>query len=174
MTAAFAMGLALFSACWLVHVAIWRVRRPGAYLVWLPVIFFALPLLAVLGMIAAGGQDPILSRVDAFSLLAGALLHIVLALSYLCGYAGVIEYSPSAEILRVVRDQMPQGVPLEALRVDSLTDEFLTGKRISHLRHSRLVRSDESGLRLTGAGEALVAGCQLYRAVFGIRGSGKG
>lgn len=174
MTVAFVLGFALFCACWLIHVAIWRVRRPAAYPVWLPIIFFVLPLLAILGTILAGAQRPILSRLDGFGLLTGALLHIVLSLSYMCGYAGVIEYSPSAEILRVVRGQMPQGVRLEALQVDSLTDEALIGKRISHLRSSRLVRSEEGGLRLTGWGEALVTACQLYRALLGIRGYGNG
>lgn len=174
MTTAVVLGFGLFCACWLIHVAIWRVRRPSAYPVWLPAIFFGLPLLAVLGVISAGGQRPLLSRLDDSSLLAGALLHIVLSLSYTCGYAGVIEYSPSAEILRVVRAQMPRGVPLDALRVDSLTDEALTGRRISHLQSSRLVRLDESGLRLTGAGEAFVAATQWYRALFGIPGYGEG
>jgi len=174
MTTAFVLGFALFCACWLIHVAIWRIRRPAAYPLWLPLIFYALPLLVVLVVISAGGQPLLLSRVDGFSIAAAALLHVVISLSYMCGYAGVIEYSPSAEILRAVRTHMPQGVPLEALRVDSLTDEFLVGKRIRHLRSSRLVRSDATGFRLTGAGEAVVTACRWYRAVLGVTGHGRG
>lgn len=173
MTTTLVLGLALFIACWVIHVAIWRIRRPAAYPVWLFGTFLVLPPVGGL-VILLSGHTSTLAGIGDQVLLAALLLHIALSLSYISGYAGIIEYSPSAEILRAVHGHMPQGVPLDTLSVDSLTDEFLVGKRISHLKTSRLVRADGNELRLTAAGELVVAACQAYRAVFGISGYGKG
>jgi hypothetical protein len=170
--AALYLGLGLFTACWLVHVVIWRVHRPEAYPIWLPVIFVGLPLIVTALIVVF--QVPLLRSLDRFTSTAGFLLYLSISACYMGGYAGVIEYSPSAEILRVVSASMPEGVPVKSLNVVSLSEEALTGKRIRHLLQSGAVQADNHLLRLTGRGRSIVLACLIYRRIFGLREEAKG
>ena len=89
-------------------------------------------------------------------------------------YAGMIEYSPSAEILRVVHANMPEGISQETLQVTSLSEESLTGKRIMHLVSSGMSVLNKGVLMLTKRGRLVVLACLLYRDIFGIREEAKG
>jgi|ERR1051325_3254786 hypothetical protein len=169
-------GLAAFSCCWLIHWVVWRVRRPSAYLTYLPAIFWLLPALTALGVLGGTGRLSLLLHPagEGFPWVAAALLHGSLSLCYLCGYAGVVEYSPSAEILLAVRQQMPAGVSPRELRVVSLTDYALTGKRVEHLLAARLIAQKEGHLSLTPRGAAVLSLCGLYRRLLAVPGEGAG
>ncbi len=166
MTTALLLGLSMFAACWLLHVVIWRIHRPTAYPIWLPIIFLFVPLGAILAVDFTRGGLPF--GCSAPTAVAAFFLHAVIAACYMEGYAGIIEYSPSAEILRVVQANMPHGTPLESLHVSTLSEEALTGKRIRHLLTSRMIRLENGALRLTPRGQAVVNLCLAYRAVFGL------
>lgn len=172
MTIALLLGLSTFTGCWLLHVLIWHVHRPVAYPIWLPIIFLFVPLSAILALGFTRGGLPFGS--SAPTTVAAFLLHAVIAACYMGGYAGIIEYSPSAEILRVVQANMPHGTPPESLHVSSLSEEALTGKRIKHLLNSRLIAVEGGALRLTGRGQLVVNLCLAYRAVFGLQAEAKG
>lgn len=146
-------------------------RRPEAYPIWLLLIFFGAPPITVLGL-ALTGFD--LSSVHVSTAIAAGLLHVVISSCYICGYAGIIEYSPSVEILRVVQSHMPDGISLESLNVSSLSEKALTGKRIRHLRDARMVEDENGGLRLSTRGRFVVAGCHAYRRVFGLKTEARG
>lgn len=168
------LGLGLFTVCWLLHVIIWRIHRPEAYPLWLPVIFFAVPLLVALVVFMLHIPRP-WRCADTWSCGVAALLHASIAACYMGGYAGVIEYSPSAEILRVVRAGMPDGVPVDSvIPQTAFSEDALTGKRIKHLLDSRMVVLDGGTLRLTPAGERVVSLCLAYRAVFGLKEEARG
>lgn len=169
-------GLTTFASCWLLHLIMWRIRRPKEYPIWMPVIFWLTPAVGSVVWLGGHGRLAILLQPagDGFAWIAAALLHGVLSLCYMCGYAGVIEYSPSAEILLVVRQAMPEGVMIESLEVDSLTEYALTGKRIEHLLGGRMIDRKGENLRLTRTGSAVLFICKMYRLLFGIQGEGRG
>src|ERR1043166_3363692 len=161
MTTALLLGLSIFAICWLLQFVIWRIHRPAAYPIWLPIIFLLVPLGGILTVGFTRGGSPF--GCSAPTTIAAFFLHTVIASCYMGGYAGIIEYSPSAEILRVVQANMPHGTPLESLHVSTLTEEALTGKRIQHLLTSRMITVENGALRLTPRGRAVVNLCFAYR-----------
>jgi hypothetical protein len=102
----------------------------------------------------------------------GVLLHMMLSCSYICGYAGIIEYSPTAAILFVVHKHMPGGIPEESLAVDSLTESTLTGKRMDHLVESGVARLEEV-VTLTQTGK-FIAFVQEIPEFLGVTSMGEG
>jgi hypothetical protein len=172
MTTALLLGLTVFATCWLFHVVIWRIRRPAAYPIWLPIIFFIYPLSTVLTVGFMCGGLPF--GYNTPTIVAACLLHAVIAACYMGGYAGIIEYSPSAEILRVVQANMPNGTPLGSLHVSTLSEEALTGKRIKHLLNSRMIAVENGAVQLTPRGRVVVKICLTYRAAFGLHMEAKG
>jgi hypothetical protein len=173
MELALALGLTLFLVCWLVHLVIWRLFKPQAYPIWLSVILFFFPLVSV-AVFCIGGHIHLQTENTLLDFMAAGILHVVLSCSYICGFAGIVEYSPSAEILLVVKEHMPIGIPEESLKVDSLTEYALTGKRINHLLGVGLVSRNKGRYSLTGAGQIIVHLFRFYRKFLGVDEMGEG
>ena len=177
MTHALIGGLGLFASCWLLHVILWRIHRPGAYLIWLPIVFIGCPLAAGGVVALVGGIDPAsvvgLKFAEA-GFIEAIFLHLIVTGCYICGYAGITEYSPSAEVIQAVREYMPDGVEPEKLRVRSFTEHSLTGKRMEHLVLSRLIVIDGDEVRLTAAGRRVAWISRTYRVLLGVDPIGKG
>ncbi len=170
-------GVGFFVLAGFTHLVIWRIRRPLAYPIWLPAIFVGIPLLVSLAgviVLAVYPDLPFFGHCIAeairnpWSLAAGFALHLALSACYTCGYAGIVEYSPSAEILQAVEKHMPRGIEPERLEVASLSEQALTGKRFQHLLASKMILADGEQLKLTPAGQRVVDFWKRYRAVFGI------
>lgn len=168
-----AMGIAMFSTCWLLHVAVWRIRRPQGYLIWLPAIFVGLPFLTTVGLLLSGlVSAEWLARPEIW--LPPTALHLLISAFYTCGYAGLTEYSPSAEILKVVHQQMPEGIAIENLRIKAFTEHSLTGKRLEHLVMSGMINVRYGRVWLTKAGARSVALCKTFRKLTGVSEHGAG
>lgn len=166
-------AVALFAASWLVHLVVWRVKRPAAYPIWLPVIFSIVPLLcAVLLWKCAPATLPIETAL--LGLIFAAPIYAVLSSCYMGGYAGIIEYSPSAEILKAISKRMPKGMPAEALEVETLSEEALTGKRVRHLLDSGCASESNHNILLTNKGIRFVSLCLFYRRLLCLKGDPKG
>lgn len=166
-------GIGTFGACWLVHLLAWRIHRPRGYLLWLPAIFVGLPLLllatlALIGVISFEWLD------SSEQWLAPVMLHLLISACYTCSYAGLTEYSPSAEILKVVRDHMPDGIAIDDLRVKSFTEHSLTGKRLDDLVVSGIVVVRDGRVWLTAAGHRANGLCRTYRKLTGVSEYGAG
>ncbi len=172
MVVALLLGLGIFASCWFLHVIVWRIHRPAAYPIWLPIVFVLVPIAAVMALATSDVQFPFLQ--DLPTVLAAFLLHFAISACYMGGYAGIIEYSPSAEILRVVKAAMPAGIAPDELEVPSLTEQALTGKRIQHLMDSGMAVEADGNLTLTDKGAGVVRLCQFYRNVFGLKEPPKG
>lgn len=173
MLRALLFGIGAFAACWLVHALAWRIHRPQGYLLWLPGIFVGLPLLLLATMTLSG----VMSGAWVHSpehWLAPVMLHLLISACYTCSYAGLTEYSPSAEILKVVRDHMPEGVAIGELRVKSFTEHSLTGKRLEDLVASGIVVVREGRAWLTPAGHRANDLCRSYRRLTGVSEYGAG
>jgi hypothetical protein len=166
-------GIATFASCWMVHVIAWRIHRPQGYLLWLPAIFVALPLLVLSALMLSGlmSREMLLSPAH---WLAPAMLHLLISACYTCSYAGLTEYSPSAEILKVVRDHMPDGVAIDDLHIKSFTEHSLTGKRLDDLVISGIIDIREGRVWLTAAGHQANDMCRTYRKLTGVSECGAG
>ena len=169
---ALVLGIETFTVCWLVHVIVWRLFKPKTYLVWLPSIFFLLPACIWLysGARSTIGIDAAVTQ----PYIAGMSLHFFLSCCYICGFAGVAEYSPSAEILKVIKRHMPGGVSTASLQVQAFTEYALTGKRIDHLLGSKLIRREGELLVPTAYGFFLFSLCKFYRLIVGVKVKGEG
>jgi len=167
------VAVAVFAVSWLVHLVVWRVKRPAAYPIWLPVIFSIVPLLCA---VLLWRYAPNMLPVDTvfLGLMFAAPIYAVLSSCYMGGYAGIIEYSPSAEILKAISKRMPKGMPADALEVETLSEEALTGKRVRHLLDSGCAIESHQNMRLTNKGIRFVLLCLFYRRLLCLRGEPKG
>ena len=134
------LGLGSFVFGWILHFIIWRIRRPEAYPIWLPLILFLAFAIAAAIYLTNFASAVVSETVEV--LLSALLLQTVMTVGYMMGYAGIVEYSPSAEVLYEVASY-PDGVNENDLNVTSLTDEFLVGKRLNHLVAARMIRQDK-------------------------------
>lgn len=173
MESALCWGLATFGACWLVHWCVWRIRIPKGYLVWLPAIFWVLPLVGI-SVLWAGGATRPLTETDWFALILAALLHFAVSCCYICGYAGITEYSPSAEVLLAVREHMPRGLPATGLHISSFTEHGLTSGRVEDLHTSGLVVIHDGRVSVTRRGRLALAVSRVYRVLVGVDPTGRG
>ena len=98
----------------------------------------------------------------------------LMAMTYFMAYTGIIEYSPSAEILFEVERHMPDGVERANLRVRTLPEEMLTGLRIKHLLDSGLIVEKNRVYRATAKGRRFGALLAWYRRCLWIVKSGEG
>ncbi|HVZ23093.1 MAG TPA: hypothetical protein VG871_18600 [Vicinamibacterales bacterium] len=151
---------ALFAACLAVHVVIWRVRRPGTYRVWLP-------LLAGIFLVAGPAAEWTLTRTAATpDLLAVLLMHGALSSVYIIGYTLISAFSPSIEILKLL-ERSPAGLRREEIQLPYL-QTALGGNRVVNLVNDGLIEAAGSRVSL-GAGGRVLAGLVLfYRHTIGL------
>ena len=173
MAMALSLGLALFAVCWVLHLVVWRIRRPQSFALWLPVMLLFLPCVVVGVLVLL--QISLPWKIDVWTGLVAFLLHAAISGAYMAGYVSVIGYSPSAEILRIVQANLPEGTPVESVAAQAaLSEEALTGRRIANLVESGVAEMADGRLRLSTRGRMILSLCVAYRAVFGIKGAPKG
>jgi hypothetical protein len=165
------LGLTSFVLGWILHFLIWRIKRPEAYPIWLPLILFLGFAVATAVYLTNFGGATFSENVEV--LASALLLQTVLTAGYLMGYAGIIEYSPSAEVLYAVASY-PGGVREQDLDVSSLTDEFLVGKRLDHLVSAGLVRQSKERFSIEPIGRFIVKFTIVYRRMLFEPPFGKG
>jgi hypothetical protein len=157
-------GVGVFLLSLVLHVIVWRIRRPDAYQEWLPalVVIFG-PVAGVVGWIVSP------TPLDFAALL---LLHGTLASVYVIGYTLVSAFSPSVELLKML-DRAPTGIPVESLRLPFLAGA-LTTDRIDHLTAAGLAREKAGRLELGPRGVQLTRFVLIYRHAIGLRDGGGG
>lgn len=96
-----------------------------------------------------------------------------LCLGYVMGYAGIIEYSPSAEILMEVKNSK-SGLKREEVLLQSLNEYLITGKRIEHLLAVGLIRKHGDTLSITQKGVVLNKFLIFVRRLMGAEDFGYG
>lgn len=171
-TFALLFALTLFLVSWFVHLIIWRIHRPVSYPIWLPIIFSFVPIIFISLLVLFLWYNTSFSYL--MPILLSLPLYIVLSACYMGGYAGIIEYSPSAEILKAINELMPTGMPVDNLDAETLTEEALTGKRFRHLVDSGCASQEGDKLRLTAKGARFVVFCLFYRKLLFLSGEPRG
>ena len=154
------LAVVSFGLGWILHFIIWRIKRPEAYPIWVPLILF-LGFAIATSVYLTHFRSVVWSE-NVEVLVSALLLHAVLTVGYMMGYAGIIEYSPSAEVLYAVASH-PDGVSEADLDVTSVTDEFLVGKRLSHLVSAGMVRQNNDRFSIEPSGRFIVNFTIFYR-----------
>ena len=157
-------GLGLFLLSLVLHVIVWRIRRPESYRAWVPafVVIFGLVPAAIVWLIA---PTPLFAA-------AVLLLHGSLSAVYVIAYTLVSAFSPSVELLKIL-DRAPDGLLLSELRLPFVAGG-LTTERIVNLAGSGLVRQSSGRLELCPRGARLTRLVLLYRHTIGLPDSGGG
>lgn len=159
-----------FVMSWVVHWLVWNIKRPEAYPIVLPLIFLLCPF-GLVGLMVLTGLDNFFDITLIF-ILAVIIPYLGLCLGYVMGYAGIIEYSPSAEILTEVQN-FP-GLKRKDLQVESLSEYLITGKRIEHLLAAGLIRRQGDTLSITQKGIVLNKFLISIRRLMGAEDFGHG
>jgi len=171
------LGNALFTTlfllmlAWFIHFLIWKVHIPVAYPYWIIAIFFCtfISYCIYFFWTASGSLSEQL-----FWLASCLVPYGLIGSAYLMIYAGIIEYSPSVEILLEVKNHMPLGVPIEQLEVKTLPEKMLTGLRIEHLLDGRMIIKNGDFYITTPKGARYARFIAWYRNMLFVRFPGEG
>ena len=170
-------GLFQFIVSQIVHVLIWRTFSPKAYPIWLPVIFIGTPvaifiILHILVFIRLIGLD----LNDAFYLTIGSsfIMHISLSAMYIHMYPGIIFFSPSLEVIKLLAERKGTGLSIEEIDLPVLSESNTIDMRINHLIKSGMIAENSNQLFLTKIGYSVAKSFYLYRRMLGLPGIGRG
>lgn len=100
--------------------------------------------------------------------VAGSILLLSLALSYLFGFPAVVAKSPSLEILKLVHQHTPQGGISKEVILAALAKENLIQDRIRDLTQDGMVSWQEGKMKMRLFGKAVGAGFYYYRKLLGL------
>lgn len=177
MTNILIIGLILFVASQVVHIVIWRVFSPKAYPIWLPIIFTFTPLLlfSVLHLLVLGGIAPMELNGHLYLLLASAfVMHLALSGMYIHMYPGIVFFSLSLEIIKLLAENEEQGLSMEKIDLPVFSEANAIDMRINHLMESGMIEGDSNHLMLTNKGRSVAKVIYGFRRVLGLPGVGKG
>ena len=164
-------AISLLGLGWLIHFLIWRIKRPEAYPYWIPAIFIA-TFLGYLSYLYFNGRLNSLN--DYYWILLVLLPYGLMAITYFMAYAGVIEYSPSVEILLEIKKHMPGGIKKSELVVTTLPEDMLTNLRVAHLLESKMIERLGDQYQITNRGNKFKRLLMTYRKLLGLHFPGEG
>lgn len=141
------------------HVALWRLRRPQRDALMLLVVFFT-PLAVFLLMAPK-------FNLSFLKIFATSLLHIALSSAYILVYPASQAASPSLKVMCLVDRGMPHGLTEEEIAHQFDPGELLEA-RIHDLLVARLIRQNGDRLSLTAQGRAVVTPFVLLRNMLGL------
>lgn len=163
--------LTLLIIAWFVHFIVWRVHIPTAYPYWIISIFsltFVLYAVSYINLHTA----PLSAQI--FWLFSCLVPYAMISIAYLMIYAGIIEYSPSVEILLEIKKHMPSGIPINNLRISTLPEYKLTGIRIDHLLNGKMINRIDNTYTITPRGKRYAKFIAWYRKMLFINFPGEG
>ena len=164
-------AISLLIIGWLIHFLIWRIKRPKAYPYWIPAIF----IVTFLGYLTYLFINQGLHSLNGFYWVMLVLLpYGLMSITYFMAYAGVIEYSPSVEILLEIKKHMPEGIEKSKLVVTALPEDMLTNLRVKHLLESGMVERVGDQYQITTRGNKFKKILMNYRKLLGLHFPGEG
>lgn len=169
-------GLLLFLACQVIHIIIWRIKKPSGYMTWFPILFVIFVPLAALG---AYGLARLVSIPDTevttpwLEWSAIMLFQTVLSFVYIIGYTAVAAFSPSMELVKAL-NRAPAGLPRDQLATPFFEETALSNDRINNLIKAELIREEKGFLYLARRGRPMTQLVLFYRHLIGLPDGGGG
>jgi hypothetical protein len=167
--AAFFLSIALFLLAWIVHVAIWHVKRPRAtgqalILIMIASILAAVAILRIAAVVAPGIGFLLPPTIAEWA--QAILAALGFAAAYVLSYPAIEVPSPTLVIITLIAGAEPQGLrPVELYQ--RLDDAFLVTPRIEDLLHEGLARETEGQIFLTPKGIRLARLFSAWRRLLG-------
>lgn len=160
------VSLIVFIMSLLLHVLVWRLKKPVNDLA---ALFFFLFLIPTTGMISAAAIN--IAPLDFGSeLCASILLENALAAAYVLTYPAFQADSPSLRIILFLSNAR-SGMTAEDIKIE-LTRRNLFDARLDDLQKSGLARQNTGKFSLTYWGTALAFSFSAYRKILGFRDKG--
>lgn len=167
-------ALGAFSLWLIVHLVVWRLRKPVGQYVALGGLCLAVLVFALTGLSALQPANRDLGAFlpsTALGVFNFTMLYAALALAYLVTYSAVQADSPTMTILLRVGEAGPTGLSLDEI-LAQLNDDVLVVPRLEDLVVGKLVRRD-GGRYVIGPRGALLARTYIcYRALLGMEKGG--
>lgn len=170
-------GLIQFMVSQIVHIIIWRIFSPKAYPIWLPVIFTLTPvgLFISLHILVFSGLIAInINKALYLTIGSSLVMHLALSAMYIHMYPGIIFFSPSLEIIKLLAEQNDRGLSIEEIDLPVLSEANTIGMRIDHLVNSRMIEKNGASYILTPKGAFIARSFYIYRRMLGLPGIGRG
>jgi FkbM family methyltransferase len=164
MVAALLTSVLLFVVALLVHVILWRRRRPQHQMLGLFWVFVVTPLFLALIWIAAG--LPAIVRIS--DLPAIACFYIGAGACYMIAYTAVEETSPSLAIVEALRTAGSAGCSFDELH-EVIIRSRIVERRMEALRRDRIIIAANGGFVLTARGRSAARSASLIARVFNIQ-----
>jgi len=169
-------GLGLFALCQLVHIAVWRVRVPVAYPLWLLGVFVALPTVGLggwLGWLALSGS-PLLTGGLLVQAFGAYVLHGALSGVYAIAYPGVIHFSPTTEIAKAIAKSGERGITAAELDLPLFGAEHMVGLRLDNLVKAGMIERRAGRLAATAKGARIARVFVAFRRLLALPELGGG
>lgn len=170
-------GLIQFTLSQIVHIIIWRIYSPKAYPIWLPVIFTLTPVsfFILLHVLAFSGSIGIyLNKVFYLTIGSSFVMHLALSAMYIHMYPGIIFFSPSLEIIKLLAEQNDRGLSMEKMNLPVFSEANTIDMRINHLIDSGMIEKNDTSYILTPKGMVVARSFYIYRRMLGLPGIGRG
>ena len=168
--------LALFFAAQLLHVAVWRWRRPHGYLIWFLIYWVAVPFILLLvwwvSTSAFYGW-----RIDSHDAVVwtGALIgYLALCGVYISMFPAIAQSSISLEILRSLHRSRESGIEVSQIAVPSGSNTAMLRTRIGNLIQAGMIAQAGEALELTRNGRRLALVVERFRKLMNVQPSAGG
>lgn len=159
-------ALISFCAALLLHIFVWRARRPKNDILALLVIFVMIPTVAAaVGFWARAGLG-----LEFWDFAAILVLHLALSAMYIQSYPPAQAVSPSLQILIYV-GQSAEGLTREEI-LSLFDDAKMVAIRFQDLIHTRLIEQKGESYQLAPAGKRLIGFFVAYRKLLGLEFKG--
>ncbi|MFQ5735563.1 MAG: hypothetical protein ACE5GY_01725 [Thermodesulfobacteriota bacterium] len=161
----FVTAVLLFMLSTAIHVAVWRIRKPGNRPFALICIYILIPFIAALAGLAltVSGGLPVATPEE---IAAVYLLNLALSSSYVLTYPAIEALSPSLLFLLII-DSSRRGVIRSSL-VESFDDGSLLEPRIRDLLESGMLRESPQGYSLSSSAVLMVRFFKAFRRLLGL------
>lgn len=155
-------GIVLCFSCFILHVVVWRVRKPVHDVKMLIYIFLLLPF-AIVSVFSI--NYPQWFQVEEIFLVI--FLHYCLSLAYIASYPAAQAHSPSLDIMLKVSRSSNREISASEL-ADTWRSRNVLIDRVDDLLTGGLIVRRGEIYSLTRTGEAMLAMYRLYRRFLGI------
>ena len=162
-------GFGLFLFVWLVHLALWRIRRPRAGRRLLFLLFLGALAPGIMAATLAGTTEVgvvFSAPRGAAELALFAVLHTALSLAYLALYVALEGDSPTLTIAGLIAAAGPGGIAPDQLRRGAGFGRHLQS-RLELMVVDGMAERSEDRYRITAKGRRLLGYYQLYGRLAG-------
>jgi len=165
-------GLGLFAVAFLLHILIWRLKRPANSVKTLITLFSSVLVSGIIGLLFLGRVYPqsLILPQDSFASIYIAVFFYVLFLVYLLSFPAIEADSPSLVIMMNIHRAGKAGLAASEIKA-ALKDDLMIGPRLKDLLGAGLIDADGSHYKINKKGVLFLLPFVAYRNFLGL---GKG